>query len=134
MERSNQPPKTECCPEKGQAMGATEASKPNNFWEAYTGKIIGRKQDSHPVKAIQLREGAYTQAGTKSPYSEPNTSLTDKGEVRLGLPESKSVACDERADRNLGGPDDSRHTNYECQAGKLIQRQEGLVEGHSDLS
>jgi len=39
MERSNQPPKTECCREQGQVPEATEASGPNDLLEAYTGKL-----------------------------------------------------------------------------------------------
>ena len=74
MERSNQPPKTECCREEGQVPEATEASGPNDLWEAYTGKLTGRKQDSHPAKATQPRDGAYMQAGTESPFTEPHTS------------------------------------------------------------
>src|SRR3989442_12075646 len=68
MERSNQPPKTECCREQGQVAEATEASEPNDLLEAYTGNLTGRKQDSHPAKAIQPRDGTGTpQGGSISP-------------------------------------------------------------------
>ena len=63
MERSNQPPKTECCRKEGQVPEATEASGPNDLLEAYTGKLTGRKQDTHPAKATQPRDGANMQAG-----------------------------------------------------------------------
>jgi hypothetical protein len=43
MERSNQPPKTECCREEAQVPEATEATGPNDLLEAYTGKLTGRK-------------------------------------------------------------------------------------------
>ena len=124
MERSNQPPKTECCREEGQVPEATEAAGPNDLLEAYTGKLTGRKQDSHPAKATQPRDGADTQAGTESPFTEPKTSQSATGEGQLGLPGSKSVACEERAVRNLGDPVHARRTNSEGQAGRPPQRQE----------
>src|SRR5208283_2593810 len=133
MERSNQPPKTECCREEGQVPEATEASGPNDLWEAYTGKLTGRKQDSHPAKATQPRDGAYMQAGTESPFTEPNTSQSATGEGQLGLPGSKSVACEERADRNLGEPAQARRTNCESQAGRPPQRQEVAVQSEPGI-
>ena len=128
MERSNQPPKTECCREEGQVPKATEAFGPNDLTEAYTGKLTGRKQDSHPAKATQPRDGTNTQAGTQFPMTEPNTSQSATGEGQLGLPGSKSVAGEQRADRNLGHPAHSRRTNYESQAGKSPQREEAAAE------
>ncbi len=133
MERSNQPPKTECCQEEGQGPKAREVSGPNDLLEAYTGQLTGRKQDSHPAKAIQPRDGTNTQAGTQFPKTEPNTSQSATGEGRLGLPGSKSVACEQRAVRNLGHPVHSRRTNYESQAGKLPQRQEAVAEGEPGI-
>ena len=124
MERSNQPPKTECCREPGQVPEATEAAGPNELLEAYTGELTGRKQDSHPAEAIQPRDGTNMQAGTQFPMTEPNTSQSDKGEGQLGLPGSQSVACEERTARNLGDPARARRTNYESQAGRPPQRQE----------
>jgi RNA-directed DNA polymerase len=124
MERSNQPPKTECCRGEGQSEGATEASRSNDSLEAYTGQITGRKQDSHPAKATQPRDGTDKQAGTEFPITEPNTSQSASGEDGLGLPGSKSVASEERAFRNLGDPS-TRRSNCESQAGRPLQRQEG---------
>lgn len=129
MERSNQPPKTECCRQEGQASGATEAPEPNDRAEAYTGKLTGRKQDSHPAQATQPRDGTDTQAGTVFPTMEPHTSQSATGEGPLGLPGSKSVAGEERTVRNLGEkPADSRRTQQESQAGKPEQRQEATAE------
>ena len=51
MERSNQPPKTECCREEGQVPEATEAAGPNDLLEAYTGELTGRKQETHPANS-----------------------------------------------------------------------------------
>ena len=128
MERSNQPPKTECCREQGQVPEATEASGPNDLLEAYTGKLTGRKQVSPPAKATQPRYGAYTQVGTESPFTEPKTSQSATGKGQLGLPGSKSVAYEERAVRNLGDPVHARRTNCESQAGRPPQRQEVRVQ------
>jgi RNA-directed DNA polymerase len=124
MERSNQLPKIECCRQEGQARVATEAARPNDRAEAYTERLTGRMQDSHPAEAIQPRDGTYKQAGTEFPITEPNTSRTVTGEERLGLPGSKSVADEQRTARNLGEPAPSRRTNCESQAGRRAQRQE----------
>ncbi len=113
--------------------GAMEASGSNDLLEAYTGTLTGRKQDSHPAKAIQPRDGTNTQAGTQFPETEPNTSQSATGEGQLGLPGSKSVACEKRADRNLGRPEHSRRTNNESQAGKLPQRQEAEAEDEPEI-
>ena len=133
MERSNQPPKTECCQKEGEpeALEASEAL--NDLLEAYTGKLTGRKQDSHPAKATQPRDGTNTQAGTQFPKTEPNTSQSETGEGQLGLPGSKSVAWEQRADRNLGHPDHSRRTNNESQAGRQPQRQEAEAEDEPEI-
>ena len=47
-----------------------------------------------------------------------------KGEAVQDLPGSKRMACEERADGNLGGPEQSRRTNCGSQSGKSVQRQE----------
>ncbi len=61
--------------------------------------------------------------------TEPKTNSAGKGEALVGLPGSKSVAREERTVRNLGDPENSRRTNYEGQAGRAAQRQEGQAEG-----
>ena len=66
--------------------------------------------------------------GTESPFTEPKTSQSATGKGQLGLPGSKSVACEERAVRNLGDPVHARRTNCECQAGRPPQRQEVRVQ------
>jgi len=73
------------------------------------------------------------QAGTTFPNSEPNTSQSATGEGELGLPGSKSVACEQRTDRNLGHPVDSRRSPNENQAGKQTQRQEATTEGELEI-
>jgi RNA-directed DNA polymerase len=140
MERFNQPPKTECCQGRGKADEALKASTLNEVMEADTGELTGRKQESHPAKAIQPRDGTCQQMGTQFPKTEPKTNQTDKGEDWNDLPGSKSVAYEERTDRNLGGPVDSCDSNYERSAGGPAQRQEvwgddwqGVRSAHSSL-
>ena len=128
MERSNPPPKTECCRKPGQVPEATEAAGPNELLEAYTGKLTGRRQDSHPAQAIEPRNATKTQAGTQFAMSEPKTSQSGKGEGQLGLPGSESVAREQRTARNLGDPTGARRTNHESQAGRPTQPQEAAVQ------
>ena len=59
---------------------------------------------------------------------ETNTDGAGKGEALNVLPGSKSVAREEGDIRNLGGPETSRRTNYESQAGRQAQRQEAQTE------
>src|SRR6266705_4337544 len=84
MERSNQPPKTECCREEGQVPKATEVSGPNDLLEAYTGQLTGRKQDSHPAKAIQPRPTAPVWR------TLPAAERTEPAELFLPIAESSS--------------------------------------------
>ncbi len=55
--------------------------------------------------------------------AEPNTEATAQGEVAGDLPGSQSVACEERADGNLGRPEGTRRANYGSQSGRNVQRQ-----------
>jgi hypothetical protein len=50
----------------------------------------------------------------------------------VGLPGSKSVAREEETVWNLGGPESSRRTNYERQAGRVDQRQEGHLKANRE--
>jgi group II intron reverse transcriptase/maturase len=58
--------------------------------------------------------------------SEPNIEPAGQGEAGESLPGSKSVAREERVDRNLGHPECPRRTNCERPAGRGAQRQEAL--------
>jgi RNA-directed DNA polymerase len=60
---------------------------------------------------------------------ELKTSGAATGKAPTGLPGSQSVAREERTIRNQGDPAISRRTNYEGQAGRKAQRQEGPTEG-----
>ena len=68
-------------------------------------------------------------AGDGVGYPEPKTEEAAKGEVTEELSGSKSVARAEEDTRNWGGPEFSRRTNCEGQAGKPFQREEGMSEG-----
>ncbi|MBL4690011.1 MAG: hypothetical protein JKY68_00875 [Rhodospirillales bacterium] len=52
-----------------------------------------------------------------------------QGEVADNLSGSESVAREEEDARNWGGPEFSRRTNYESQAGKETQRKEVSPDG-----
>src|SRR5207253_10247768 len=60
---------------------------------------------------------------------ELKTDGAATGKAPTGLPGSKSVAREERTVRNQGDPAIPRRTNYEGQAGRQAQRQEGQAEG-----
>lgn len=69
---------------------------------------------------------------------EPNTEGAGDGEAPEGLPGSESVARAEGVTWNWGGPENSRRTNCEGQAGKAAQRQgeepngtQGIGSAHS---
>jgi RNA-directed DNA polymerase len=61
--------------------------------------------------------------------SELNTAGAAKGEASADLPGSQSVAREAGTVRNQGDPAISRRTNYEGQAGRNAQRQEGPTQG-----
>jgi len=65
--------------------------------------------------------------------AEPNTEAAVKGEDAGDLPGSQSVAREERADGNLGGPEESRRANYGSQSGRLVQRQGERAEAHPGI-
>jgi RNA-directed DNA polymerase len=125
MERSNQPPKTECCPGTGQAQLDLWSFKA----ERRQGSVHRKLHEPQAGVAPSLSNPASKQTdagGDDVASSEPNTTKADKGEVLASLPGSKSVARAEGADRNLGRPESPRRTNCESQAGRGEQRQEAL--------
>lgn len=127
MERLNQPSHTECCRGKGKGSAARGQMHLNNVLEAYTGNFVGRKRGTHPSKAIQPR---YELMQAETLLNARNPKRTDRqGEVWEGLSGSESMARKEREVRNLGGPCLSRHSNYEIQPGKILQRKEEEMMG-----
>ena len=123
MERSNQPPKTECCPDEGQA--------PVDLWffkaERRQGSVHRKLREPQAGVAPSLSNSASkTSAAEGDDFgkSAPNIGQAVKGEAEPNLPGSKSVAREEGTDQNLGSPESSRRTNNESQAGRAGQRQE----------
>ncbi len=129
MERSNQPPEPECCLSKG-----GEGVDLHHYQTERSRRSVHReKREPQAGPASCLSKTASKRlnaAGDDVEISEPNTEETTQGEVTEELPGSKSVARAEEDTRNWGGPGDSRRTNYEGQAGRKLQRQEGATEGN----
>ena len=126
--RSNQPPQPECCREEGQV----KTPKYGVLTEPPPGSVPRDKPGPQAGVAPRLSNSASKQTdagGDEVASSEPNMTLTAKGEVSAGLPGSKSVARAEGVARNLGSPGDSRRTNCGGQAGRPAQRQEEPAHG-----
>jgi group II intron reverse transcriptase/maturase len=126
MERSNQPPNTEGCPEKGE---------PVDLWfyrfKPERGSVPPGKREPQTGTASGLSNSASkrTEAGGDVvELTEPNMEAAVQGEAAEGLPGSKSVARDEGNTRNWGEPERSCRTNCESQAGKTPQRQEAATD------
>ena len=127
MERSNQPPEPECCRRQGQAA----APPAGRGAERTVGGVHRGIHEPQAGVAPRLSNSASKQinaGGDAVLRVAPNTVSTAKGEALAGLPGSKSVASEERTARNQGDPELTRRTNYERQAGREVQRQEGLTE------
>ena len=123
MERSNQPPKPECCLRPGQEPESPGMTAPNDLREAYTGQRRGPQAGFASGLSNSASKGLAA-AGDGLGRPEPNPDRAVVGEALEGLPGSKSVARVAAAARNQGDPAGSRRTNYEGQAGRGVQRQE----------
>jgi len=97
---------------------------PNDLREAYTGLTRGPQAGLASCLSNSASRGLLTADGDGLGMPEPNTDRAAEGEALEGLPGSQSVARAAEAARNQGGPDGSRRTNYEGQAGRGVQRQE----------
>src|SRR6266700_1175170 len=125
MERSNQPPKPECCRVEGQAQVSDQ--------EAESRTTIGRRTQGDSQAASESRtslkqfspETILQRAGGDAVASaEPNTEMNATGEFVGDLPGSQSVAREARAARKLGRPAVAPDANCGSQAGRSVQRQE----------
>src|SRR6266478_2438131 len=128
MERPNQPPEPECCRREGEA----NAVQPGRGAEQLLGGVHRELHGPQAGVAPRLSNPASkpAAAGEDAVLSaELKTASAASGEARADLPGSKSVAREERTVRNQGDPVISRRTNYEDQAGRNAQRQEGRAEG-----
>src|SRR5947207_4740422 len=128
MERSNQPPKPECCRGEGQASTAKAGSGAEQLIGSVHREIHGPQAGVAP-RLSNSASKPLDAGGDVVLSPEPKTDSAAKGEALAGLPGSKSVARGEQAVRNLGDPVNSRRTNCERQAGRAAQRQEGQTEG-----
>ena len=130
MERSNQPPKPECCLQRGQEPESPGMTAPNDLREAYTGQKRG-PQAGFASCLSNSASKCLAADGDGLGMPEPNTDRAVAGEALEGLPGSKSVARAAEAARNQGDPEGSRRTNYERQAGSRLtkQRREGEADG-----
>lgn len=128
MERSNQPPEPECCRREGQANAAQECGGA----ERHVGGVHREIHEPQAGVAPRLSNSASKPlaAGEDTVLSvELKTEGVATGKASAGLPGSQSVAREARTVRNQGDSASSRRTNYEGQAGREAQRQEGRTEG-----
>jgi hypothetical protein len=130
MGRPNQPPQPKCCRQPGQVP----SSKEEEGAERTAGSVHRETHRPQTGVAPGLSNSASygeNADGDGVVYSEPKTDLTGQGEVGDDLPGSQSVACAEGDGRNLGGPTDSRPSNFGKQAGRDRQRQGACSEEKS---
>src|SRR6266567_1102202 len=123
MERSNQPPNTECCRKEGQASVAASEASQTTFWKRTQGTSQAISGNRTPLKPSSL-ETVQHAGGDAVASAEPNTEAAASGEAAGDLPGSKRMAREERADGNLGGPEKPRRANCGSQSGRSVQRQE----------
>ena len=123
MERSNQPPNTECCRKEGQASVAASEASQTTFWKHTQGTSQAVSGNRTPLKQSSL-ETVQHAGGDAVASAEPNTEAAASGEAAGDLPGSKRMAREERADGNLGSPEKPRRANCGSQSGRNVQRQE----------
>src|SRR2546428_14128006 len=113
MERSNQPPKPECCRVEGQAQVSDQ--------EAESRTTIGRRTQGDSQAASESRtslkqlspETILQRAGGDAVASaEPNTEMNAAGKFVGDLPGSQSEAGEGRAARERGGHAVAPHDNF----------------------
>ena len=127
MERSNQPPKPECCLVEGEGK-----IRWKDLTERRQGSVHREKRGPQAGHTSCLSNSAsklQNTGGDELRNSEPKMDKTAKGEVADNLSGSERVAREEEDARNWGGPEFSRRTNYESQAGKETQRKEVSPDG-----
>src|SRR6266446_8241089 len=128
MERSNQPPEPECCRREGEANAVQQGRGAEQLVGGVHRELHGPQAGVAP--RLSNPASKPSAAGEDAVLSaELKTASAASGEARADLPGSKSVAREERTVRNQGDPVISRRTNYEDQAGRNVQRQEGRTEG-----
>ena len=132
MERSNQPPKPECCRREGQGASAQQGAGPERPAGSVHREIRGPQAGVAPGLSNSASKPINAD-GDKVLLLQPNIAGAVDGEAQANLPGSQSVAREAKTLRNLGGPEGSRRTNCEGQAGRLNQRQGGGAEAVSGV-
>ena len=127
MERFNQPPKPECCLVEGQ--GKIRRKYPAEQRQGSVHREKRRPQAGHASCLSNSASKLQNTGGDGLRNSEPKMDKTTQGEVVDNLSGSESVAREQEGVRNWGGPEFSRRTNCEGQAGKEAQRQEVSSDG-----
>jgi RNA-directed DNA polymerase len=126
MERLNQPPNTEGCSKEGQASAAEGDANRTTFEKRTQGTSQAVSGSRTPLKQSSLE--TLNAGGDVVASAEPNTQAVVKGETVRDLPGSKRMACEERVEGNLGGPEKSRRANCGHETGRGIQRQEECLD------
>jgi RNA-directed DNA polymerase len=130
--RPSQPPKPECGPESGQSHAAEGGVERTTFGKRTQGNSQAARGSRIPLKLSSLDTVRHAGGdGVASP--EPNKEQTVEGQVCGNLPGSQRVAREERIDRNLGDPADSRRANSGHQTGRTVQRQEEHAQGRQGV-
>jgi hypothetical protein len=122
MERLNQPPNTECCTKEGQVSVAAGDANRTTVVKRTQGTAQAASGSRTPLKQSSLE--TQDAGGDSVALAEPNTPTAVIGEAVGGLPGSKSMAREERADGNLGDPEKSRRANCGHETGRGVRRQE----------
>ncbi len=122
MERLNQPPNTESCSKDGQASSAGGNANRTTFEKRTQGtsQAVSGSRTSLKQSSLETQNAG----GDSVELAEPNTKASARGELAGDLPGSKRMACEERADGNLGDPEKSRRANCGHETGRGVQRQE----------
>jgi hypothetical protein len=121
--RPSQPPKPECGPEPGQTPAAEGGAGRTTSGKRTQGNSQAASGSRTPLKQSSLDTKLRHAGGDGVASPEPNKKQTTIGEVCWNLPGSQRVAREERIDRNLGGPADSRRANCGHETGRNAQRQ-----------
>src|SRR5260221_14110954 len=127
MERSNQPPKPECCRGEGQASAAQAGGGAEQPIGSVHREIHGPQAGVAP--RLSNSASKHSEAGGDGVLqTEPNTKSASKGEALAGLPGAQSGGRGAQAGRDPGDPEKPPPTNYDCQRGRAAQRQKKQAE------
>lgn len=138
MERSNQPPKPECCSgQEGEGVDLWYFQTQRSQRSIHREK---REPQAGPASCLSNSAPKRVDAGGDGfEKPEPNMADAERGKAAVDRPGSQSVARAQENARNPGGPELSRSTNYECQAGEArqpkevgLEREQGVGSAYSN--